>query len=249
MNTNSGMSALHGGDHGRPVVGLRPRAGALAPGALEGVVHHQHRHVAAHAVALRGDRAERLDHGRAQVGRERVQLHDVRPGGEVRVAAVREHAAADARRTRPGRARGPRRSHARSTRDAPPSTGGRARRDSARSRGSSPTSALGERRACGREARRPAQVRVDRVAADAVRRADDILRSRRRAGRAGSSPPGPSFCERDRDPGRAALPDAHQPDDVEAERGDRVPLGRRARSRGRSRCLRGGSARRARPTC
>ena len=36
----------------------------------------------------------------AQVGRERVQLHDVGPGGEVRVAAVREHAAADAHERR-----------------------------------------------------------------------------------------------------------------------------------------------------
>ena len=33
--------------------------------------------------------------GRAQVGRERVQLDDVGPGGEERVAAVREHAVAD----------------------------------------------------------------------------------------------------------------------------------------------------------
>ena len=42
-----------------------------------------------------GDRAERVDHRAAQVGRERVQLHDVGPGREVRVAAVREHAVAD----------------------------------------------------------------------------------------------------------------------------------------------------------
>ena len=92
----AGMGALHSGDHGRPVVGVRSGPTALTPRALEGVVHHQHRHVAAHAVALRGDRAQRLDHGRTEVGRERVQLHDVGPGGEVRVAAVREHAVADA---------------------------------------------------------------------------------------------------------------------------------------------------------
>ena len=62
------MRALHSGDHGRPVVGVRSGPTALTPRALEGVVHHQHRHVAAHAVALRGDRPQRLGYGRTQVG-------------------------------------------------------------------------------------------------------------------------------------------------------------------------------------
>ena len=87
-----------------------------------------------------------------------------------------------------------------------------------------PDPALGERRARRREARRPAQVGVDRVAADAVRRADDVLGAEV-GQRAPEALDEPLVLERDRDPGRAALPDAHQPDRVEAELRDRVPLG------------------------
>ena len=107
----AGMRALDGGDHRRPVVVRRPRRRRARPRCAR-------RRRSSSASPCRSARrrtasaidAERLDHGRAQVGRERVQLHDVGPGREVRVAAVREHAVADARRTTPGRARGPRRS-------------------------------------------------------------------------------------------------------------------------------------------
>ena len=247
MNTKSGMARLDGGDHGRPVVVVGPRPAALAPGPLEDVVHHQHRHVAADAVALRGDRAERLDHGRPQVGRERVQLHDVRPGREVRVAAVREHAAADAHE---------RRRIAREVVVAPadevlgvrrPSTGGRARRGSARSRGSAPPRARRAPRARPR-ARRAAEVRVDRVVADAVRRADDVL------GREVGQRAPEALDQARRSRARSRSPPGCAPRRPSARpRRSRAPRSRptrsRARWRGRSRRPRGGSARRARPTC
>ena len=90
-----GAALPHGPDHGRPVVLLRPLARPTAPGALEDVVHHQHRHIAADTVALLGDPTERVDHRAAQVSRERVQLDDIGPCWEVRVTTVREHAVSD----------------------------------------------------------------------------------------------------------------------------------------------------------
>ena len=113
--------------------------------------------------------------GAAQVGRERVQLHDVGPRREVRVAAVRQHAVADLdergrvalevvvaalRRSTPG---------------APPSTGGRARRGSARSRGSAAGRARRAPCAPRRGPSGPPRCVVDRVVADAVRRADHVV--------------------------------------------------------------------------
>ena len=200
MKTKSGWARLDGRDHGRPVVGVRPRAGALAPRALEGVVHHQHRHVAAHAVALRGDRPQRLDHGAAQIRREGVQLHDVRPGREVRVAAVGEDAAADPdERGRVARevvlvagdeVLGVRRA----------STGGRAQRGSARSRGSAASPRSRERRARGREARpgrRGARRPCSRGCSTASRRRPRVGS---RAARAGSSRSGPRSRARSRSP-------------------------------------------------
>ena len=249
MNTKPGWARLTAGITVGPVVGIRPRAGAVAPGALEDVVHHQHRHVAADAVALRGDRRQRLDRRRAQIRREGVQLHDIRPGREVRVAAVGEDGRRPHGRRRPGRARGRPRCRPRSTRDAPPSTDGRGRRDSARSRGSSasPRSA-----SAARAAARPAgppRCAVDPVVPDAVRRADHVLGrevGQRAAERLSTrlvvrrarsrSPPGcaprrPSATQR-RTRAAGSRP-THSP----------------GRSRGRSTSRRGGSARRARPTC
>ena len=141
-----GMLALHGGDDRGPVVRVRPRAGALAPGARERLVHHQHGHVAAHAVALRGDRLQGLDRGRSLLRRERVQLDDVRPGREERVATASKDRVARRARTRPGRAPDRPRRRARSTRDGRPSTDGRARRGWARSRGSARARARRARR-------------------------------------------------------------------------------------------------------
>ena len=60
----------------------------MAPGPLEDVRQDQHGHVAAHAVALAGDLQQLADHrllrGRVAV----VELQRVGPAGEIRVAAV-----------------------------------------------------------------------------------------------------------------------------------------------------------------
>ena len=224
MNTKSGCALLHGGDHGRPVVGFGPGPAALAPRALERVVHHQHRHVAAHAVALRGDRAQRLGHGCAQVGRERVQLHDVGPGGEVRVAAVREHAVADARRTTPDPARDPRRSRARSTRGAPPSTGGRARRGSARSREATRRRARRAPRARPRAppVRRGGHRPCSRGCSKASRRHPSSAKSGRARRKLSTRP---AFSSAIAIPAGLRSQTPISQTDVEAERRDRVPLG------------------------
>ena len=241
------MDAPDGGDHARPVVVGRSRPGALAPGPLEDVVHHQHRHVAAHAVALRGDRAERLDHGGPQVGREGVQLHDVRPRGEVRVAAVREDAAAD--------------SHERrrialqvvvaaahevlGMRVRPRVVGGDVVRHEVEDQSEA---ALRQRRARRGEPVRPAEVRVDPVVADAVRRADHVLGRRSRAARAGSSRSARRSRARSRSrPGCAPRRPSARPRRSRARR--LRPTRARGRRPGRSQLPRVGSARRARPRC
>ena len=172
-----------------------------------------------------GDRARASRSTAARrLGRERVQLHDVGPRREVRVATVREHAAADPT-NEPGRARGRRRRPHEVLRVRAPSRGGRARRGSARSRA---------------RARRPRSASAARAAASAGRPAE-VRRRRRSRGCSTASRRRPPrevrerlaealdqavVRERDRDPGGAALPDAHQPDGVEPERRDRVPFPR-----------------------
>ena len=56
-----GPAAPDRAGHRRPVVAFGTRTCSLAPGALEDLVQHQHRHVATDAVALRRDRRQRLD--------------------------------------------------------------------------------------------------------------------------------------------------------------------------------------------
>ena len=98
-------------------------AGPAAPGPLEDVGQDEHRHVAAHAVALPGDLHQLADHrllrGRIAV----VELQRVRPAGEVRVAAVGQQqvAAAPLRPRCSSAARAPGRPRSRrcSTRDGP----------------------------------------------------------------------------------------------------------------------------------
>ena len=240
------MVAPHRANHGGPVVGVRLRACAR-PTCARSVAHHQHGHVAANAVALRGDRLQGLDRGRPLIRREGIQLHDVRPGREERVAA-------------PGQDRLP----------GPHVRGGIARevvlapahevlgvRLDPRVVGRNVVGhevedqrhpALCERGSCSREAGGAAQVRVDRVAPDAVRRADDVIRAevgQRAPERRGQA----VVLERDGDSRRASLPDAHQPNRVEAELPDRVPFlrGHACQIEGPFRC--DGSARRARPRC
>jgi hypothetical protein len=84
---------------------------------------------------------------------------------------------------------------------------------------------LCELAACDRQARVAPEPLVDRVAADAVRGADDVLlggvgqHGRRRGGEGG-------IRQRDAAAERAALPDPHQPHGVDARYGEGVPVGR-----------------------
>ena len=86
-----------------------------------------------------------------------------------------------------------------------------------------PDTAVGQRLPGSGQAGRTAEVIVDDVVADAVRRPDDIA----------WAPIGQGGPERssqigvrqgDLDAGRAALPDAHQPDRVEPQIGELVPV-------------------------
>ena len=60
------------------------RTDAVAPGAPEDVVEHQHRHVATHTVGQVPDLDERVDRGLPKSGRKSVELRHVRPRWEVR---------------------------------------------------------------------------------------------------------------------------------------------------------------------
>ena len=137
MSTSSGQRALT-----RAITaGQNSSAGgSSAPGAGEHLVGHEHRHVAAQPVALRTEFGEQVGHGVAQAGRERVELHHVRPWRE---STGRGRARRSLRRqsagTRPGRAQDPPRCRPRSTPGSRPAMGDRARRGWARSRGSAPS--------------------------------------------------------------------------------------------------------------
>ncbi len=71
---------------------LRPEElSADAPRAFEHLGQDQHRHVAAHAVALSGDSLQFADHRLLQFRVAVVELQRIGPAVEVRVAAVGEH--------------------------------------------------------------------------------------------------------------------------------------------------------------
>ena len=71
-----------------PVFLGRSIAGSLSPGALKDLIEQKHRHIAANPVALRCNVRDRVDHGLAKTRLEGVQLHYIRPGGEVGIAAA-----------------------------------------------------------------------------------------------------------------------------------------------------------------
>ncbi|NBB83392.1 MAG: hypothetical protein GVY28_08295 [Alphaproteobacteria bacterium] len=86
----AGMQRPYRVDRIGPEFALRVAVGKAAPGALEDVGQHQHGHVAAHSVALVGDRLQRVDHAAAGGGATIVQLHGVAPAGEIGIAAEGE---------------------------------------------------------------------------------------------------------------------------------------------------------------
>ena len=209
-------------DRGGPVLVRRAGAGSLAPRPLEDVVQHQHRHVAANTVALVGDPAERGDHRRPQLDREGVQLHDVGPRGEVGIPAVRQDAVSDAHE-RAGIALhvvvAPEDEVLR-VRRRPRMIGRDVVRHEVEDQFQAATLERLSRRC---EATVATELAGNLVLADAVRRADDV----------GACEVGqrtlealhePLVSKRDLDAGRASFPDPHQPDRIEPELRDRVPL-------------------------
>ena len=66
----------------------RQGAGPLAPGLPKDAVNQQHGHVAAHPVALAGQREQGSAEGLAEAGCKGVDLNDVRPGWKIGVPAM-----------------------------------------------------------------------------------------------------------------------------------------------------------------
>ena len=62
---------------------------AATPGAFENGIQEQHRHIATHAVALRGYIQERLYDRFSQPELEGVELQDIRPCGKVWILSAR----------------------------------------------------------------------------------------------------------------------------------------------------------------
>ncbi len=72
-----------GGDHLTPVLRLRPWPSPSAPGALENCVEQKHRHVAANTIALAGDTGKRFSCGPAKFWPKRIQLQHILPRRKV----------------------------------------------------------------------------------------------------------------------------------------------------------------------
>ena len=77
----AGMPCPQVGDRRWPELGARRIEGA-APRPQERVLRHQHRHVAAHAVAALGDVEQDISHRAARHGRAVIDLHRVGPAAE-----------------------------------------------------------------------------------------------------------------------------------------------------------------------
>jgi hypothetical protein len=216
------VDGANGSDDLAPVLRFRRRAHSIAPGAREHVAEQQHGHVATHAVGLVPDVHEGRSRGTTKSGRERVELGDVGPGREERVAAPGDHVVVD------GEERG------RIDVGLPVGASyevvgvfrqpGMVGRDMVRYEVDDETdAALGKGTARHRQPGAPAEALVDLVAPDAVRRPDHIgvAEIRERRPEAGQQVGG---VERVLPPCRAALPDAHQPHGVHARRRHVVPL-------------------------
>jgi hypothetical protein len=189
---------------------LRPKLvplPAVTPGPREHLAQHQHRHVAAHAVALLGDGAQLVDHRRARLGPAVVELQRVVPGREKRVAPVLDvpiGAAHEPLRVRlgPGVVE-PEVVRHEVEKQADP--------------------ALRQPRPQVRQSLRTAELVRDAVPGDGVRRGADLL-----VGPAGQrivvSPPEPVVGERPGSGPRPAGPDTHHPEVVEAQSGEPLDL-------------------------
>ena len=169
------------------------------------------------------DRDQGLRDGLAQSGRERIELRHVGPRGEVRVATLGHHAARGAQE-RLGVARevllgaG---QQALGTRGGPRMVGGDVVGHVVEDHAQAPGGELLARR---RQRRGTAEALVHDVVAHAVGRADHVLGAQVREGGAVGRVQG-RVLQGDPQACRAALPDAHQPDGVDGQRRERIPLG------------------------
>ena len=83
------VSMLDRRNHVNPILRRRCRSCATTPGAYENGIQEQHRHIATHAVALRGYIQERLYDRFSQPELEGVELQDIRPCGKVWILSAR----------------------------------------------------------------------------------------------------------------------------------------------------------------
>ena len=208
--------------------GLRPEGlDAPAPGALEDLGQQQHGHVAAQAVALAGDALQLDDHRLLQLRLGVVQLQRVGPAVEVRVAPMgQDQRAALAAMTPPvlrrllqlGRAAGDEelrvRIHPRVVQ----------RHVVGHEVEHQPQAASAQPLAQPRQCRIAAQGRMHAVAADGEAGAGDVFFVQV-GKRALELAPPVALAARHALPRRPGLPDAEQPDPVEALLGQAVELG------------------------
>ena len=214
---------LHRPDHLPPIGHGTRRAHPVTPGLRNDVVKLQHRHVAAHSITLVGDIRKGFDDRRTQGGLRRIKLDDVGPRGEVRVPSESEP---------PGRCLEEGRGLDLQVRLGPPHEVLGVRRQPIVVRRyvvgnevkEKPHPASGQLRPGRGEPLGTTESRVHAVAANAVRRADNVRVFRVRqevvdflAKRTIVQGDGPT--------GGTALPDAHEPDSVDPGKSDAVPLG------------------------
>ena len=220
-----GVALLHRLDHEGPVapaaVGRRAATSPLAPRPHEDVVEHEHGHVAAHAVTALGDGVDGLGRRRPHGGQRGVELHHLGPGGEVRIAAAGEHPARGldvGRRVVPEVVLGPGDQVLGVLRHP-----GVVGRDVVRHEvEDEPHTAPGQLVSGDGQALVAAEVGVDVVRADAVRRPHDVGVDEV-GQRGGVGGPHRRVRPGDGRAHRAALPHAHQPDGVDARPGHVVP--------------------------
>src|SRR3989440_7773901 len=86
-----GVLEPHGGDHLAPVLFWWVSTDTPIPRVLKDAVEQQHRHIAAYSVALLGNQIQCLAGCPTQARTEGVELCDIRPRREVRIASVGNH--------------------------------------------------------------------------------------------------------------------------------------------------------------
>ncbi len=195
------------------------------PCALEDRVQEQHCHVSAHTIALLGNARERLNGCSSKIRLEGVQLQNIGPGRRVRVSSASEDCSAHLRI-------GNRIVHDVSSTatdevlrmfDNPRMVRSDVVRYEIQDQVHSP---LRELTPGNRKAFRASEIVVDYIAVYTIWRPDVVFGAEIRKGSTELSQQ-ILVLVGNCNPRRTALPNAHKPHRIEAERGDRIPLGRR----------------------